>query len=82
MAEAQWAGAELTVKSAAYSAGLPLSSALRKINEMCANGLVLKRGDPHDARRSFVTLTPSGQSTLARYLSELSDAGRRTLSAS
>lgn len=72
MAEAQWGGAELTVKSAAYSAGLPLSSALRKINEMCDKGLIDKRGDPQDARRSFVTLTQSGQSFLARYLSELS----------
>jgi DNA-binding MarR family transcriptional regulator/DNA-binding response OmpR family regulator len=80
MAEAQWAGAELTVKSAAYSAGLPLSSALRKINEMCAKDLVLKRGDPHDARRSFVTLTPSGQSHLARYLSELNPGERNAAS--
>jgi DNA-binding MarR family transcriptional regulator/AmiR/NasT family two-component response regulator len=75
MAEAQWGGSELTVKSAAYSAGLPLSSALRKINEMCDKGLIVKRDDPQDARRSFVTLTQTGESFLARYLSELADEG-------
>ena len=71
LAEAQLAGIRLTVKSAAYSAGLPLSSALRKINEMCANALMEKSDDPKDARRSFVTLTSGGLSYLAAYLSEL-----------
>jgi DNA-binding MarR family transcriptional regulator/AmiR/NasT family two-component response regulator len=75
MAEAQWSGTELTVKSAAYSAGLPLSSALRKINEMCASGLITKTEDPHDARRSFVALTASGQASLTSYLSELAATG-------
>ena len=70
--DSQLAGTELTIKSVAYSAGLPLSSALRKINELCAGGLVRRRGDPQDARRSFVALTPQGQSYFARYFSEWS----------
>jgi ActR/RegA family two-component response regulator/DNA-binding MarR family transcriptional regulator len=68
--DSQLAGTELTIKSVAYSAGLPLSSALRKINELCAGGLVRRRGDPDDARRSFVALTPQGQSYFARFFSE------------
>jgi DNA-binding MarR family transcriptional regulator/FixJ family two-component response regulator len=67
LAEAQAGGSELTIKGAAYSAGLPLSSALRTINEMCAGGLIARRGDAKDARRSFITLTPLGQSQFARY---------------
>jgi DNA-binding MarR family transcriptional regulator/FixJ family two-component response regulator len=67
LAEAQSGGSELTIKGAAYSAGLPLSSALRTINEMCAGGLISRRGDTRDARRSFVTLTPQGRSLFARY---------------
>lgn len=68
--DSQLAGTELTIKSVAYSAGLPLSSALRKINELCAGGLVRRRGDPEDARRSFVALTPQGQSYFSRFFSE------------
>ncbi|HEU0095289.1 MAG TPA: hypothetical protein VFQ52_02455, partial [Rhizomicrobium sp.] len=67
LAEAQAGGSELTIKGAAYSAGLPLSSALRTINEMCAGGLIARRGDTRDARRSFIALTPLGRSLFARY---------------
>lgn len=73
--DSQRAGTELTVKSVAYAAGLPLSSALRKINEMSENGLITKRGDPDDARRSFVSLTAQGRSYFARFFQEW-DASR------
>jgi CheY-like chemotaxis protein len=70
LSDALLAGMEPTIKSAAYAAGLPLSSALRKINEMCAGGLIARRGDPEDARRSFISLTPQGQAYFGRYLAE------------
>jgi FixJ family two-component response regulator/DNA-binding MarR family transcriptional regulator len=72
LAESRLAGTELTIKSAAYAAGLPLSSALRKLNDMCAGGLADRREDPRDTRRSFVTLTPRGLAYLARYFSQVS----------
>lgn len=72
LAEAHLGGTGLTIKSAAYAAGLPLSSALRKLNDMCAGGLVDRREDPKDTRRSFVTLTPRGLTYLARYFSQVS----------
>jgi FixJ family two-component response regulator/DNA-binding MarR family transcriptional regulator len=72
LAESHLAGTALTIKSAAYAAGLPLSSALRKLNDMCAGGLVDRREDPRDTRRSYVTLTPRGQTHLARYFSQVS----------
>jgi DNA-binding MarR family transcriptional regulator len=67
LAQAQAGGSELTIKGAAYSAGLPLSSALRTINDMCADGLIARRGDARDARRSFIALTPQGRAQFARY---------------
>jgi DNA-binding MarR family transcriptional regulator len=76
LAEAQGSGGELTVKSAAYAAGLPLSSALRKINEMCEDGLLNRRSDPSDNRRSFVTLTGRAKGLLSEYLAAVWRAAR------
>lgn len=67
LSEAQAAGYEITVKSAAYSAGLPLSSALRKINELCAKDLLTRRQDPADSRRSFIGLTEPMRAALQDY---------------
>lgn len=67
-------GGELTIKSAAYSAGLPLSSALRTINQMCASGLITRRGDTLDARRSFIALTAQGRAQFARYAAAFAQA--------
>ena len=76
LAEAQGSVSELTVKSAAYAAGLPLSSALRKINEMCEDGLLNRRSDPSDNRRSFVTLTERSKGLLSEYLAAVWRAAR------
>lgn len=72
LSEAFQTGQEIAIKGAAYHAGLPLSSALRRLNEMCMEGLVRRREDPRDARRSFVSLTPQGQSYFVHYEAELS----------
>jgi DNA-binding MarR family transcriptional regulator len=75
--KAELTGMRLTIKAAAYSAGMPLSSALRKINELCSSGLLARQEDPADARRSFVTLTSGGRSFLTQYLSEYSEPRER-----
>ena len=77
LAENQTYTNELTVKSAAYAAGIPLSSALRKIVELCENGLLLRRNDPSDNRRSFVALTERARTLLSEYLA----AGRSDVKA-
>lgn len=77
LAESHMAGTRLTIKSAAYAAGLPLSSALRKLNDMCTGGLVDRREDTMDTRRSFVKLTPRGLAHIARYFSEVGAKGGR-----
>jgi DNA-binding MarR family transcriptional regulator/DNA-binding response OmpR family regulator len=76
LAEVQGAGNELTVKSAAYAAGVPLSSALRKIGELCEDGLLLRRPDPTDNRRSFVMLTERAKTLLREYMAAVRRAGR------
>lgn len=76
LAEVQGAGNELTVKSAAYAAGIPLSSALRKINELCDDGLLHRRSDPSDNRRSFVMLTDRARTLLSEYLAAVRRAGK------
>jgi DNA-binding MarR family transcriptional regulator len=76
LAEAQGTDNELTVKSAAYAAGIPLSSALRKIGELCEDGLLLRRPDPSDNRRSFVTLTERARILFSEYLAAVRRAGR------
>lgn len=67
---AQQSGTELTIKGAAYSAAMPLSSALRKVNEICAAGLVKRRSDPDDGRQFFVSLTSQGQDYFMRLFAE------------
>lgn len=79
LAEAEAAGTELTIKSVAYSAGLPLSSALRKINEMCAAELLYRRSDPDDGRRSFVTLTARTKSQIQQYASALKSMSKNSI---
>jgi DNA-binding MarR family transcriptional regulator/CheY-like chemotaxis protein len=74
LAQTQAAGSELTIKGAAYSAGLPLSSALRTINDMCTGGLIARRGDARDARRSFIALTSQGRAQFARYAAAFAQA--------
>lgn len=75
LADARLAGCAVTIKSVAYDAGLPLSTALRKLNDMCAGGLVERHEDSEDARRSFVSLTAQGQACVLRYFSELTRMG-------
>lgn len=76
LAEANGTGAELTVKSAAHTAGLPLSSALRKINELCERRLLSRRRDTSDARRSFISLTQRTRVALQEYFSAV-EAGHK-----
>lgn len=77
LAEANGSGAELTVKSAAHTAGLPLSSALRKINELCDRRLLSRRRDTSDARRSFISLTDRTRAALQEYFSAVEAGDKR-----
>lgn len=54
----------ITLKSAAYCLGIPLSSLIRKANSLCERALLERWDDPSDARRSFLRLTPRAQAII------------------
>lgn len=54
----------ITLKSAAYRLGIPLSSLIRKANSLCERGLLERWDDPSDARRSFLRLTQRAQAII------------------
>ena len=54
---AEYAGRKVSVSSACLAAGVPLSTALRWLSKLEAKGLVVRRPDDQDARRTHVMLT-------------------------
>lgn len=52
----------------AIDGGIPAASALRRISEMEAAGLIIRRSDHQDRRRILVYLTDAGREAVARYL--------------
>ena len=58
----------ITLKSAAYCLGIPLSSLIRKANSLCERALLERWDDPSDARRSFLRLTPRAQDAIQKVI--------------
>jgi hypothetical protein len=61
----------VTVSSACIAAAVPATTALRWLNSMVQQGLLVRRADPHDARRVFVELAPDSSLAMRRYFVEL-----------
>ena len=59
------------VSSLCIAAAVPATTALRWLKTMVANGLFIRRADPHDGRRVFVELAPETSAALRRYFAEL-----------
>lgn len=62
-------GRQVSVSSACLAACVPSTTALRHIARLVAQGLIERHAAPTDARRTFLTLTDQGQSTMDQYLS-------------
>lgn len=62
------AGMDIPVTSACIAADVPATTALRWLQVLEAHGLVERRADPRDARRSLVKLTSDGYVRMATYL--------------
>lgn len=60
------AGKKICITSACIAAGVPASTGLRWIAILVQNGYVEREEDPADARRSFVSLTPTARGKLER----------------
>lgn len=54
------AGAEVTVTSLGAASGVPLTTALRRMDQLKAHGLIERAEDIEDKRRTIVRLTPTG----------------------
>jgi DNA-binding MarR family transcriptional regulator len=71
--QAEIAHLRVPVSSLCIAAAVPATTALRWLKAMTAQGLFIRRADPHDGRRVFVELAPQTSQTLRRYFA---DAGQ------
>ena len=69
--QAEIAQLRVPVSSLCLAADVPATTALRWIKTMVANGLFIRRSDPHDGRRVFVELAPRTSDALRRYFGEI-----------
>ena len=64
---AELAHERISVSNACTAAAVPQSTGLRWLKTLEQHGLVLRRCDTHDARRTFVVLSPDTSKALRRY---------------
>ena len=69
--QAELAQLRVPVSSLCIAAAVPATTALRWLKTMTAQGLFVRRADPHDGRRVFVELDPSASLALRRYFAEV-----------
>ena len=69
--QAEIAQLRVPVSSLCIAAAVPATTALRWLKSMVAQGLFIRRADPHDGRRVFVELAPATSHALRRYFAEV-----------
>ena len=69
--QAELSHLRVPVSSLCIAAAVPATTALRWLKTMVADGLFIRRSDPHDGRRVFVELAPDTRSALNRYFAEV-----------
>lgn len=65
---ARLAGQHLSVTSLALSSKSPMTTALRRIEDLIQGGLAVRLPDPADRRRTYVELTPDGMARMQLFL--------------
>jgi len=65
---ARLAGQHLSVTSLALSSKSPMTTALRRIEDLIQGGLAARMPDPTDRRRTYVELTPEGMARMQLFL--------------
>jgi CheY-like chemotaxis protein/DNA-binding MarR family transcriptional regulator len=65
---ARLAGQHLSVTSLALSSKSPMTTALRRIEDLIQGGLAARMPDPADRRRTYVELTPEGMARMQLFL--------------
>jgi hypothetical protein len=69
--QAEIAQLRVPVSSLCIAAAVPATTALRWLKTMVAQGLFVRRADPHDGRRVFVELAPEASQQLRLYFAEV-----------
>lgn len=69
--QAEIAQLRVPVSSLCIAAAVPATTALRWLKTMVAQGIFVRRADPHDGRRVFVELAPQASDSLRRYFAEV-----------
>lgn len=64
-------GRKISVTSLCLASGVPATTALRHIDDLCETGLVARRADSFDGRRCNLVLTGTGRDRLCRYFRSL-----------
>ena len=72
--QAEIAQLRVPVSSVCIAAAVPATTALRWLKMMVAQGLFIRRADPHDGRRVFVELAPATSNGLRRYFADVGQA--------
>lgn len=70
---AEIAQQRVSVSSLCIAAGVPATTALRYINSMASQGVIVRRSDPCDGRRAFLELSPETSQALRRYFVNVVD---------
>ncbi|XJJ70730.1 response regulator [Novosphingobium sp. BL-8A] len=63
-------GRLVAVSSACIASGAPMSTALRLVRRLVAEGVLCRLPDEHDRRRHFLAINPKFEQPLTSYLSE------------
>ncbi len=69
-------GRLVSISSATIAAEVPPTTALRWLKGMEQDGMIERRDDPHDGRRTYVQLTAHVEIAMERYIKDV--AGVRT----
>jgi hypothetical protein len=74
LAAARLEGKQVSVSSLCIAADVPTTTALRWIKGMTDAGMLARRSDPEDGRRSFIDLSDEAAEAMDRYIA-LVDGG-------
>ena len=77
LALARLTGKRVSVSSLCLAAGVPATTALRRLDDLCAAKMTTRLPDAADGRRKFVELTDDGARRMLLYLESLQREGTR-----